>query len=418
MWLPFSPRTAEKRGMETPDPAIPRILVLTSSTGSGHDMRARAFCSWVRRLPGGKVDARIAHIIEEGGLVGRFGVWVYNRIQRHRPRLHHVYWHIVEWVGAAQRRGVGLGGRHYRNLLAAYKPHAVVSFHDSTNRGYFEDARRVLGTTGVFCATYCGEWSGGYGFSRNWVNPTVDLYGARTPQGLERALFLGLPGDRARLLCKFLPPEAFVPPLNETERRRFRASLGPLGADRFTVFLATGGYGANHHLPFLEALLPLRERVQVFAVCGRNEGALRALRVWQRAHPEMRLHIEGFSARMHHYLQVSDCVVTRGGANTMAEALHFDCPVIFDTIGGDMPQERLTIAHFTRNGAGVAITSPAALADTVDRWADRGDAFQGVRAAMRRLDTRDTPEAFVAEIVSAARARAAKSENVAVSLQR
>lgn len=390
-----------------------RILALTSSTGSGHDMRARAFRAWVRRIAGNGAEVRVAHVIEDGGPVGRFGVWVYNRIQRHWPRLHHVYWHIVEVIGASHQGRVTYGGRHYRRLLTEYRPAAVVSFHDSTNRGYFEDARRVLGADCVFCATYSGEWSGGYGFSRNWVNPTADLYAARTPAGLERALALGMLRERTRILCKFLPPEAFARQMDNETRRRFRNALDGLNTDRFTVFLATGGYGANHHLPFLEALLPLRDTVQVFAVCGRNEEALSRLRAWKADHPEMPLHIEGFSARMHHYLQVSDCVVTRGGANTMAEALHFDCPVIFDTLGGDMPQERLTITYFTDNGAGVAITSPRGLADAVARWADRGEAFQEARSAMRRLDVDDTPEAFTGEILAAARARAGKSPHAA-----
>ncbi len=403
--------------MDSPNPtARPlRILALTSSTGSGHDMRARAFRAWVRRLAGDAAEVRVAHVIEDGGPVGRFGVWVYNTIQRHWPRLHHVYWHIVEVFGASHRGRVTYGGRHYRRLLAEYKPVVVVSFHDSTNRGYFEDARRLLGDRRVFCATYSGEWSGGYGFSRNWVNPAADLYAARTEEGRERAVALGMPRSRTRILCKFLPPEAFAGQMDEAERRRFRGSLDGLDADRFTVFLATGGYGANHHLPFLDALLPQRDKVQVFAVCGRNDKALARLRGWQAAHPEMPLHIEGFSTRMHHYLQVSDCVVTRGGANTMAEALHFDCPVIFDTLGGDMPQERLTITYFTENGAGVAVKSPQGLTEAVARWADRGPAFESARAAMRRLDVDDSPEAFTGEILAAARARAGKLPHAAAT---
>ncbi len=386
---------------EADDPV--RLLVLTSSTGSGHDMRARAFAAWVRRLSPG-VGVRIAHIIEDSSWLGSFGVWLYNFIQRLCPRLHHIYWHIVEVVAGTHHGKVSFGGKYYRRLISEYRPHVVVSFHDSTNRGYFEDARALLGAERVFCATYSGEWSGGYGFSRNWVNPTADLYGARTPEALQTALALGIPEARTRLVCKFLPPEAFVAPMETAERRALRASLEGLDEDRFTVFLATGGYGANHHERFLDALLPLCDRVQVFAVCGRNRRALKRLKAWKRAHPELALHFEGYSERMHHYLQVSDCVVTRGGANTTAEAIHFGCPVLFDTLGGDMPQERLTIAYLADKGAAAIVRKASDLTEVLAEWSQRGTAYAKVLASIRALDAKDTPAAFVQEILEGAQA--------------
>lgn len=390
--------------MSAPAPSTPRILVLTSSTGSGHDMRARSFVAWVQALAGRGAEVRIAHIIEEGSHIGRFGVWVYNVIQRYAPWLHNIYWHIVEIIAGTHKGRVGFGGRYYRRLLADWRPQAVFSVHDSTNHGFFEDARRVLGEGRVFCATYCGEWTGGEGFSHNWVNPTVDLYGARTEEARAYAIGLGVPREKTRLLRKFLPPETFSSTLSETERHELRRSLCGLGEERFTVFLATGGYGANHHTTFLRALYPLRNKIQVFAVCGRNSRALTRLRQWCERHPELPVHHEGYSERMHHYLQVADCVVTRGGANTTAEAVHFGCPVIFDTLGGVMPQERLTIRFLEAQGAAAVVRRADDLRAIVERWADGAPEFAERQRRIRELSTADTPEALVREILEGARA--------------
>jgi processive 1,2-diacylglycerol beta-glucosyltransferase len=368
-------------------------------------MRAKSFAAWAEALEGERVEVRIAQIIEEGSLIGRLGVGIYNFIQRRAPLLHNIYWHIVEVIAGTHEGRVSFGGSYYRRLVADWRPHAVLSVHDSTNRGFFEDARRVLGEERVFCATYCGEWTGGEGFSHNWVNPTVDLYGARTEEARSYAIELGVPRKKTRLLRKFLPPETFSAELSPQAIKQLRADLCRCGEDRFTVFLATGGFGANHHTLFLRALYPLRDVIQVLAVCGRNERALADVREWCQRHPDLPVHFEGYSERVHHYLQAADCVVTRGGANTTAEAVHFGCPVIFDTLGGVMPQERLTIRFLEAKGAAAIIRRAEDLVEIVGEWAKGSTDYTRRLQRIRKLSTTETPEAFVREILHGARSR-------------
>ena len=53
---------------------------------------------------------------------------------------------------------------------------------------YFQTARRILGADKVRCATYCGEFSGGFGYSINWVEPSADLYISRTATARDYAV--------------------------------------------------------------------------------------------------------------------------------------------------------------------------------------------------------------------------------------
>lgn len=370
-----------------------RVLVLSSSTGSGHDMRARAFESWVRELYGETVTVRIEQIIENASLLGRFGVWFYNLIHKYCPLLHNIYFFIVELIISSNARSVSFGGKYYRNLLAAYRPDLVLSVHDSTNRGYFEDARRVLGDS-VRCVTYCGEFSGGYGYSRNWVNPRADLFIARTSEALQTALKLGMPEERTRVFHKLLPPEAFEERLTPQERILMRAELG-LDSDRFTIFLATGGYGANHHLRFLQELLKLADRIQVIVVCGRNRKILERVKSWSRSHPELTLHIEGYSTRMARFLQISDTVITRGGANTTMEALHFGCPIVYDSLGGLMPQEQCTVRYFLGKQAARILRRPSDLGKILTDWMHPGLSYRQIRRRLRSLHEEEDPRDLV-----------------------
>jgi processive 1,2-diacylglycerol beta-glucosyltransferase len=370
-----------------------RVLVLTSSTGSGHDMRAHAFSSWVESEYGNRVEVRIEHIIENGSLLGRFGVWVYNTIHKHGPFLHNIYFFIVELFVFLHVRSVSFGGRHYRRLLAEFRPDVVFSVHDSTNRGYFEDARRVLGDS-VRCVTYCGEFSGGYGYSRNWVNPSADHFVARTAPARDFAVQLGMPEERTSVFHTLLPRDAFAPRMEGHQKNSLLRQLG-LDPSRFTLFLATGGYGANHHFAFLKALLPLAGRIQVIVVCGRNQRIFEKLSKWVAVHPRLKVYIEGYSTKMSEFYQISQAVVTRGGANSTMEALHFGCPLIYDSLGGLMPQERCTVRYFLQHEAARLIRRPRDLVDVVSAWSGPDGEYEAVLGKLNALREREDPRDLI-----------------------
>ncbi|MDP0499434.1 MAG: glycosyltransferase [Verrucomicrobiota bacterium JB022] len=391
-----------------------RILLLSSSTGSGHDRRAEAFRNWVEELYPDQFEVRQEQIIENSSRLGAFGVWLYNQIQRHGPIAHNLYWEIVELFTATHSQSVSYGGRYYRELLQSYRPHLVLSLHDCTNRGYFQDARKVLGDS-VRTMTYCGEWSGGRGFSVNWAEPSVDRFVARTNAARMHAIELGVPADKASVLTNFLPRRALGGSYSLVEKKAARQSFG-LHPERFTVFISTGSQGASHHLRFLRSLLPLADRVQAIVVCGRNEKACEQVRAWHQRHPQLALHLEGFSRRMPELMRASDCVVTRGGANTAAEALQAGCPVVFHTLGGMMPQERLTVQYFQAQAAGELVHNEEELEKLLARWLDRPGDYQRLLHRFRQLRADDRPEDLlhdIAEMLGVRSKRAATAHELA-----
>ena len=133
-----------------------RILVLTSSTGGGHDARAYAFRDWVMEVHGETVEVRVEHLLEASSALTGFGVWLYNRIQRHTPWLHNFYWCFIEIYGALTHRLPWFGDSYYKDLLRYYRPHLVFSVHDFLNRGYFKTARNTLQER-IWSAITCSE---------------------------------------------------------------------------------------------------------------------------------------------------------------------------------------------------------------------------------------------------------------------
>jgi processive 1,2-diacylglycerol beta-glucosyltransferase len=376
-----------------------RILVLTSSTGGGHDARAEAFADWCFQLYRHEVDVRIEQMLEKSSFFNRAGVNFYNRIQASAPWVHKVFYAVVEMQSILNKKTVTIGRHYYLKVLKEYRPHLVLSVHDCLNRGYFQLARKVLGQGKVTCATYCGEFSGGWGYSRNWVEPTVDLYFSRTATAQDFAIKKGIAPEKAKVRGYLMQPRAHFEVVTPEEKGTFRRERLGLRPDLFTVFLATGGNGANNHFDLLPALLKRADRCQAIVICGRNKQAYNDLVHWRASHPEFNCYIEGYSEIVHLLMQASDVIVTRGGTTTCAKALHFRCPIIFNALGGIMPQEELTWKYL-RNGAASDKIDGGEDFDRIMRtWMADPEAYNRMRENFLRLRYEEDPTILIDELV-------------------
>lgn len=385
-----------------------RILVLTSSTGGGHDARAEAFAEWCFQLYRHDIDVRIEQMLEKSSAVNRGGVNFYNWIQKKLPILHTAFYAVVEGLAILNRRSVTLGRRYYLEVLREFRPHLIFSVHDCLNRGYFQLARAELGHA-VRCATYCGEFSGGWGYSVNWIEPTVDLYFSRTPTARDFAVKKGVPYDRTRVRGHLMRPRAHLEVMSLGERRAFLLKKLGLRPDRFTVFLATGGNGANNHAVLLPCLLPHADRCQAIVICGRDKETHHDLLRWRSAHPDFSCYVEGYSDIVHLLMQVSDAIVTRGGTTTCAKALHFRCPIIFNAFGGIMPQENLTWKFFRNGAASEKIEYAADFQRIVDRWFADPETYAVYRDRFLTLRYEEDPTRLIRELVELGEAAAGVS---------
>ncbi len=377
-----------------------RVLILTSRTGGGHDARAAAFRDWAERLYGADVEVRIDHTLERSSVFGAGGVAVYNLIQRKAPWSHHGYYNVGEAFGALQGEDVRLGRRYYDALLREYQPDVIMSVHSMLNRGYLARARRILEKP-VFCATYCGEFSGGYGFSRNWVTPEVDVFFGRTQETLEAARQLGLPEHKLACLGHLLKPVFYEPRMSATQRAEYLRDAVGLKPGRFTLLLGTGGAAAQNHRIVLNELLPVAERLQVIAVCGHSQSCCEGLGEWRERHPELPLAVLPYTFEMHRLMQVASAVVTRPGTTTCAEALQLGCPVLFNRIGGTMPQELCTLRWFEARGLAPSIRSPADVPIALQPWLDDYLEYGRYLAQFRCARTEDHPERLVRTMIDA-----------------
>ena len=376
-----------------------RILVLTSSTGGGHDARAEAFAEWCFQLYRHDVDVQIEQMLEKSSAFNRGGVNFYNAIQKRAPWIHKAFYAFVELLSIINTNTVTFGKDYFLKVLREYKPHLIFSVHDCLNRGYFQLARKELGADKVKCAIYCGEFSGGWGYSRNWVEPSADLYISRTDTANDYAVNIGMPRERTRVRGSLMLPNAHLEILSKAKQGAFRQIRLGLRPDLFTVFLATGGNGANNHLDLLPELLPYADKCQAIVICGKNKETYNELVHWRANHPEFHCYIEGYSEMVPLLLQVSDVIVTRGGTTTCAKALYFNCPIIFNAFGGIMPQEELTWKFFRNGAQSEKIEWRHDFAQIIKRWMLEPGAYHKAYTAFVNAKHEEDPTLVIKELV-------------------
>jgi len=349
-----------------------RVLVLTSSTGGGHDSRARALQTWAERSHlNPPWEVKLHQALEESHAIYRFGVGLYNVIQRTWPRLHHIYYNVLEFVSFAGGGDEKIMGREvFTKKVREVHPDLVVSTHDHLNHGFFDAAREAMPEAPPKCATYCTELDGGYGFSRHWVNPKADLFIGAVPEVCEQAKKFGMAPERT-FLGGFLLHPAFWEPRDLAVEEKFVREELSLEPGRFTLLLSTGANSAQNHLALLQALkasgrLPVP--MQVVALCGHDDKALGEIKNWANRNPEMPVCALPHVRHLAQLMRVTSAVVARPGTGTTTEAILSGVPVLFNTLGGIMPQEVITVKFCREHGFGQVLSRPADLAATVRGW--------------------------------------------------
>ena len=378
-----------------------KVIILTSATGGGHNMRARSLSQWAEReRPGWKV--KIHPVLESSHGLYHFGVELYNVIQRKCPILHHVYFNYLEIAGMFRHGKYILGRDRFIAMLEEERPDVLVSVHGSTNHGFFEIARSVLGREKVRCLTYCAEMDGSYGFSRHWVNPDADLFIGSVPETLEAAAWHGMPKEKAKVGGFLLHP-SFYAADDPVETAAFWRETVGLDPARFTVILSTGANSANNHDRFLCALRNLGRPLQVVALCGTSEPTRRRVESLRKS-----LHDEGITVRalpktdkMALLMRRASAIVARPGSGTANEAIQSGCPLIFNRHGALMPQEMITEHYGRTYGLSESINGGRSLTALLRTWIDRPAQLRMIRARMLAIRPRQQPTDILAMIEGA-----------------
>lgn len=169
------------------------------------------------------------------------------------------------------------------------------------------------------------------------------------------------------------------------DKQEMRAKYS-LSQDKTIIMLSAGGFGVGPMEELLLELIQIRHRVQVLAMCGRNE-KLR-VEVQEFADRLVRtssvdLKAIGYTDKMDEYMSASDLIVGKPGGLTTCEALAKS--LVFVVVNPIPGQEERNSDHLLEEGAAIRCNNLPTLAFKIDKLLDDREKLNSMRANATRL---------------------------------
>lgn len=278
-------------------------------------------------------------------------------------------------IAANHRPAVNLIEKWFRRTGS---PDMLVSVVPNFNRAIFEGFRRVSPAAPyVTVLTDMADYPPHF-----WIERQPQYFICGTPHAVEQARALGHPDHRIFATSGMIIHPRFYEPL-EVDRAAGRAALG-LDPERPTALLLFGGYGSNEMETIVRQLEPCAGRLQLIAICGRNDALRRRL---SQRKGELPVFVEGFTTEVRRYMALSDFFIGKPGPGSLSEALHLGLPVITACNAWTLPQERFNARWLLDNQYGLVLRNFRAIRPAVESLLQPG-ALAAYRARTAQVHNR------------------------------
>lgn len=316
-----------------------KLLILTCSTGGGHNSAAKAIAQAAKDIG---VECTVADALRFlPGLDGKVISHGHTFVYRHLPRLFGVGYRREERGGGARAFRIEScrGARALYKFISAGGFDAVITVH--VFAGFMLSSLRAKNMLKIPAALVATDYTCSPGVADCGLDLTFVPYGLTgefVSCGLkaERVVETGIPVSK-EYSTKIAQPIA-------------RSELG-LDAEGKLILLMCGSMGCG---PMEELALKLcgmlGKRGTVAALCGTNERLLESL---SREAPD-NLHVVGFTRDVPLWMDAADMIISKPGGLTSSEAMAKRLPMIaIDAVPGCETKNR---EYLTENGC--ALTAP------------------------------------------------------------
>lgn len=351
-----------------------RILILMSNTGGGHRASAEALRAGFAECYGEQVAVEIIDLLVDHlpwplnwlphtyTFLIQDTAWLWKLLwqtSNHPVTIRRLSMIVARW-----------GERDVTRVFASYAPDLIISVHPLVQEFALRSLRRTR--RHIPLVTVVTDLATAHPL---WFHPAVDACYVASKEAYQRARRGGLRAEQLHLFGLPIRPSFAHRSASHGE---LREKLG-LDADLPAVMIVSGGEGVGPIEQIAEQLnrqLVLQRQVlgQMVIVCGRNRRLLAHLTNQSWAIP---VRVCGFVENMDEWMAACDCIVTKAGPGTIAEALSSGLPII---LSGFIPgQEEGNIPYVLDNQVGVYRETPVAIAETVCQW------FAGNRAEFKQM---------------------------------
>lgn len=316
-----------------------KIIIVYASSGAGHQKAAEAIFKVL------KEEKNVAvHLIDSLDYTAPLFHYLYPRaylfLVRYLPSVWGFFYDGLNlvFIGPLLRRLRrllnGLNGKKLERFFLAEQPDLIVSTHFFASEvASALKKKKKLATRLITIVT-------DFVIHSVWVTPQTNHYVVATSDTEEALLRRQVPRERIAILG--IPVD---PVFEEREDRVTLSRKIGISPERFTVLLASGGFGIGP-IEKLVRCLSRHDVLQLLVVCGRNRSLYRRLKS-QISLQDQRIVLYEFVNNIHELMSVSDCMVSKSGGLTMSEALakHLPTFILYPIPGQEGGNRDVLVRH-------------------------------------------------------------------------
>ena len=375
---------------------LKRVLLLSASAGAGHVRAAQA------------LERAFAEIGEETGErreVHHFDILNYtNKVFRHlyskayidlvnkMPEVPGWFYDKLDKPWKNERRRLALDKLNTRplvKLLRQHQPDLIVCTHFlPAEIVSWLKAKERLSSRQVIIVT-------DFDVHAMWLVHHYEHYFVAIEEARVYLEALGIPPEK--ITVSGIPIDPVFAQVKDKQAMRAKHSLA---ADRTTILLSAGGFGVGSVDALIAALMPLKHRAQVVAICGRNEELLnRLVRQASRLKGDATVLVKpiGYTNEMDELMTASDIVLGKPGGLTTSEALAKG--LVFAIVNPIPGQEERNSDHLLEAGVGIRCNNLPTLAYKLDRLLADPDRFSAMQTSARRMGRPNSAKEIVQQLI-------------------
>ena len=363
-----------------------RVLIVTASYGSGHNVAARCLAAAFERE---KAQVTVVDHFREmvHPLFDRSSRALYHALLRRAPFLWGLGYALGDWMASDSVLTLGLtrlGTPRLGALLERLAPDLVVTVHATPAVAIASLAK--LGARVPPHTTVVTDFVA----HSQWIARHIDRYCVADPEVRHELIARGIPAERILVTGVPVRPEFSQP----VARAAAREDLG-LSTRAPVVLAMAGSQGELGRLPDVARVLTaMRRPLQGLVVAGHDPRLKATL---TRLTEGTTIRTLGYAGDVRRLMAAADLLVTKAGGMTLAEAMAAEAPLL---LYGSLPgQERRNERFAARAGIALVARHHSELTPLLERAFDEPELLERLRARMRRLRRPDATRRIVGAVL-------------------
>jgi len=373
---------------------LKKVLLLSASAGAGHVRAAQAIEKAFKQTGNGETEVQHFDVLNYTNKVFRH---LYSRayidLVNNLPEVPGWIYDTLDTPWKNERRRLALdklNTRPFVKLLRQYQPDLIVCTHFlPAEIVSWLKAKERLTSRQVIVVT-------DFDVHAMWLVHHYEHYFVAIDEARVYLEALGIPAQK--ITVSGIPIDPVFALKKNKQEMKTKHGLAP---DRATILLSAGGEGVGSVEALINALLPLQHRVQVVAICGRNEELKKRLkRMAGRIKPDAAVLLKPFSytLEMDELMTASDLVIGKPGGLTSSEALAKG--LVFVIVNPIPGQEERNSDHLLEAAVAIRCNNLPTLSYKLDRLLADPARFHSMQANAKRMGRPNAAKEIVSQLLA------------------